>query len=390
MPATVVIENSKTLDNNESLSVIDNLTESLKRVKGVKQVSSVTQPEGLQIDGFYIGSQTKAVTDGLSASQAGLNQIYYGLIKAEGKPGAAGATRSSQMAEGLKKIADGLSMTKGYLSELNTNRTFFISKKALTNLGFKPALDMFMSEDRTITKITVILKDEPYSKEALNTVKLINDTVSNGLEGTVLSNAKFGVSGQSAYTKNMNDILTRDLNKITIIVLIGVFLVLLLVIRSFWTPVFITTSLMGAYYAAMFILNFIFLNVKGLTGISSYIPFFSFIIIVALGVDYSIFLMMRFKEYPHMSPKEAIVLASRHIGGVVMSAGVILGGTFATLMPSGILLLQEWAVAVITGLTVLCFILLPIFLPAMISLQGTIANLLSGRRRHLSSEKKIA
>jgi RND superfamily putative drug exporter len=122
-------------------------------------------------------------------------------------------------------------------------------------------------------------------------------------------------------------------------------------------------------------LNFIFLNIKGLEGISSFVPFFAFIIIMALGVDYSIFIMMRFKEYPNMSPKEAIILASKHVGSIVMSAAIILGGTFATLMPSGLILLIELSVAVISGLIVLCFILLPIFLPAMIVLPDFIKKL---------------
>jgi putative drug exporter of the RND superfamily len=78
--------------------------------------------------------------------------------------------------------------------------------------------------------------------------------------------------------------------------------------------------------------------------------------------------MMRFKEYPHMPQKEAIVLASRQIGGVINAAVIILGGTFATLMPSGIVLLSELAIAVITGLVMLCFVLLPVFLPAMMIL----------------------
>lgn len=324
MPTTVVIQNSKALDNNESLAVIDGLTERIKSIKGVKSVSSVTQPQAKQIDIFY------------------------------------------------------------------TNKIFFIPKEALTSDSFKPVLGMFMSSDRTITKMNIILDADPYSKDALNTIKQINETVPNGINGTVLSNAEFGTSGPSATTYDMNNILTNDLNRLTVIVIIGVFLVLLLIIKSFWTPVFIIVSLMGAYYAAMFMLNFIFIDLKGFAGISSFVPFFSLIIIVALGVDYSIFLMMRFKEYPQLSNKEAIVLASRHIGGVVMSAGLILGGTFATLMPSGIVLLEEWATAVITGLLVLCFILLPVFLPAMIAIQGTLTNLFSKNKEDLSKEKKTA
>ncbi|KNY25834.1 MMPL domain protein [Pseudobacteroides cellulosolvens ATCC 35603 = DSM 2933] len=610
MPANVVIESTKALDNNEALSVIDNLTERLKKIKGVHQVSSVTQPEGKQIDNFYIGSQVETVTGGLSKTKDGVGQIYDGLKLAQDKLGTADfsqvskmidgtaqlqngmasltnglkqiqsglsgsssnsetigngiaaietnlskmssgvkllsdnykkmqagfkemgahyqgsaqallgvkstlsqmksmvdtlginysnsasdpsylglkqtidklleslsqitpegikalnenynnatlgfdtANKSlseissglSQMAAGLKKlegglgkassgigtivtnmdnitnglgemksgqqqlvsglngfgtfgsklsdvnkglkqISDGIGQTNGFLSQLNTNKTFYIPKEALTDDGFKKSFDMFMSSDRTITKMMIVLNDDPYSEEALNTVKEINEALATGLKGSVLSNAKYGVSGPSAMTGDMNDTLKRDLNRMIVIVLIGVFLVLLLVIRSLWIPVFITASLLGSYYAAMFVLNNVFLNMMGLDGVSSYVPFFSFIIIVALGVDYSIFLMMRYKEYPHMSPTEAIVMASKHIGGVVTSAAIILGGTFATLMPSGLTLLSQLAIAVIVGLIVLCFIMLPIFLPAMIALPNAIKDIFSRNKAGLILEE---
>jgi RND superfamily putative drug exporter len=216
------------------------------------------------------------------------------------------------MVNGLKQISDGLGATNDFLTQLDTNKAFFIPKEALTNANFKKSLDSFMTRDRTITKMIVVLKDDPYSSKALDTIEQIKETVSNGLKGSALSDAKSGVSGPSAMTNDMNNVLGRDLNKATVIVLIGVFLVLLLVIRSFWEPLVITASLMGSYYAAMFVINFIFINLKGYEGISSFVPFFAFIVIVALGVDYSIFLMMRFKEYPHMSHQEAIVLASKH------------------------------------------------------------------------------
>ncbi|WML52594.1 MMPL family transporter [Neobacillus sp. PS3-12] len=612
MPATIVIENNKALDNNDSLAVIDNITQRLKSMKEVKLVSSVTQPQGKPIDGFYIKGQMAPVTGGISKTQNGVDQIHDGLQLAQDKLGSADFSKVgqmvdgtaklqdgmaaltnglqqieagigngsnnpqtissglaalqtnlskmssgvalladnygkmqagysqmgtsyqqaaqallgvksalsqmqgmitalgnsysnsqsdpnylglkgtieqlssslnqitpegiqtlnanynavtagfgtanqnlkimsgglSQMADGLKKLEDGLSQassgigtiitnmnsvtdglgqmksgqqqladglngfstfgqklsdvngglkqisdglgqTNAFLSQLNTNKTFFIPKEALTDKNYQKSFDVFMSDDRKITKMTVVLNADPYSKEALTTINKINQTVSDGLKGTNLSHAKSGVSGPSATTNDMNNILTRDLNKTTVIVIIGVLLVLFFVIRSFWTPVFITASLVGAYYAAMFIINFIFLDWQKLEGISSFVPFFSFIIIVALGVDYSIFLMMRFKEYPHLSPKEAIVKASRNIGGVITSAVIILGGTFATLMPSGILLLAELAIAVITGLIVLCFILLPIFVPAMIALPEALANLFSKKKENSNLEEEV-
>ncbi|WP_068672106.1 MMPL family transporter [Oceanobacillus sp. Castelsardo] len=604
MPATAVIESDQALDNNESLAVIDDITERLKSIKGVKQVSSVTQPLGENIDDFYVSSQMETVTDGLSQTQDGVNDINDGMKEAQEKLSSADFSQVDQMMEGtaslqdgvtaltsglkdiqagiddgtsnpetikngiavietnlstmssgvatlaenyekmqtgyqqmgtnyqevaqallgvksaisqmqpmidaigssfpdanadanyqglkqtfeqlnaslseitpegikalndnynavtdgfstandnlasmssglnqmtdglkklkeglgqassgletivtnmnsvndglgqmksgqqelvaglngfntfgeqlsevnngLEQISDGIGQSNNYLSQLNKDKNFFMPKEALENEDFKASLDSFMSDDRKITKMTIILNDDPYSTEALQTIDTINSTLSDGLKGTVLSDAESGTTGSSATTNDMNDILSRDLNKTTIIVIIGVLLVLFFVIRSFWTPVFITASLVGAYYAAMFITNFIFLSLLGYEGLSSFVPFFSFIIIVSLGVDYSIFLMMRYKEYPDLSPKEAIVLASKQIGGVIISAVIILGGTFATLMPAGIVLLSELAIAVIVGLIVLCFILLPIFLPALIALPEALTNLLSKKKK---------
>nr|WP_279664830.1 MMPL family transporter [Ectobacillus ponti] len=603
MPATVVIESSKALDHNESLAVIDAVTERLKSIEGVKQVSSITQPQGKQVEGFYVDNQVGSVTDGLSKTQSGVDQINDGLKLAQDKlasadfskvgqmvdgtaklqegmtaltdglekiqagingssntqtissgmaaietnltkmssgvalladrygnmqagyaemgnhyqaaaqallgvksalsqmqwmvdalggsyanaasdpnyqalkqtinqlssslsqitpegiqqldknyntvtAGFAEANKNltsmssglSQMAAGLKKleeglgqasdgigtivtnmnrvndglgqmkagqqqladglggfsifgqkladvnggltqISDGIQQTNGFLTQYKTSKTFFMPAEALADKDFKKAMDSFMSKDRKITKLLVVLKADPYSEEALKTIDQMNAAVANVVKGTDLSGAKFGTSGPSAMTNDTNNILSRDLKKTTAIVIAGVLLVLFFVIRSFWIPVFITASLVGAYYAAMFAINYMFIDLQGFAGISSFVPFFSFIIIVALGVDYSIFLMMRFKEYPHLSSKEAIVLASKHTGGVIISAVIILGGTFATLMPSGLVLLSELAIAVITGLIVLCFILLPIFLPAMIALPDALKKGSGGKEK---------
>ena len=89
--------------------------------------------------------------------------------------------------------------------------------------------------------------------------------------------------------------------------------------------------------------------------------------IVALGVDYSIFVMMRYNEIEGDSVTK-IVTASRHIGGVVLSAALILGGTFAALIPSGVLTLIQVASVVGVALLLLALIVMPILLPALIGL----------------------
>ncbi|GAI86870.1 unnamed protein product, partial [marine sediment metagenome] len=103
-----------------------------------------------------------------------------------------------------------------------------------------------------------------------------------------------------------------------------------------------------------------------------------------------IFLMMRYKELGELSPSKAIVQAAKHIGGVVISAMVILGGTFATLVPSGLVLLIELAVAVIVGLVVLCFILLPMLLPALLAMPEALRMKRKSTARQVSTESRTA
>ncbi|MBP1991218.1 MMPL family transporter [Paenibacillus eucommiae] len=300
------------------------------------------------------------VKSGQQKLNAGLAELSGGMVQLKDGLGKSG--------QGLGDISDGLGKTGDFLKQLSGTKTFFIPREALESEGFQQAQDNFMTKDRKITKMIVILKDDPYSPAALDTIERINSTIDSSLKGSVLAGATFGAAGPSSTTYDTNKAQIKSFNSTAIIVIIGVFLVLWFVIRAFWPSVYIVLSLLASYYVAMSASNLVTKYVIGADGVSSFVPFFSFIVIVAVGVDYSIFLMMRYKEYGDIAPGEAIVKAARSVGGVIISAMVILGGTFATLIPSGLILLIELAAAVIVGLLVLCYILLPMLVPALMVL----------------------
>lgn len=320
-----------------------------------------------------VQSGQKQLIGGLSSLTGGMSQLKEGIDKS---------------GNGLGDISEGLGKTGDFLTQLNSSKTFFIPREALDSEDFKQAEDNFMSKDRKITKLLVILENDPYSPAALQTIEQINDTVSSSLKGTVLDQAKYGAAGPSSTTYDMNKEQVKSFNSTAIIVIVSVFVVLLFVIRSFWPAVFIVLSLVASYYVAMSASNLVTTYVIGADGVSSFVPFFSFIIIVAVGVDYSIFLMERYREHGDMAPGDAIVKAAKSVGGVIISAMVILGGTFATLIPSGLVLLIELASAVIVGLIVLCFILLPMLVPALIVLPEKMQQRRSERLEvaHVSSK----
>jgi putative drug exporter of the RND superfamily len=92
--------------------------------------------------------------------------------------------------------------------------------------------------------------------------------------------------------------------------------------------------------------------------------------LMALGIDYSIFLMDRFNEYKEVPVKEALIHSMKNMGTVVISAAIILGGTFGAMLPSGVLSLLQIATVVLTGLFLYAFIVLPLFIPVMVRLFG--------------------
>lgn len=316
-----------------------------------------------------IVTNMSSIETGLSKMKTGQQQLADGL-NSFGTFG----DKLKDVTGGLTQISDGLKSANDFLKQYNTSTTFYVPNEAFQTADFQKLLNSFMTQDRTITKVTIVLKDNPYSLEAQDTLQKINTTVDHVVAGSILKDAEVGISGTTATASDMTHILSTDLNRMIVIVLIGIFIILVILTRSIWEPIAIILSLLGSYYVATFVTNRIFLHVFGLDGIQSFVPFFTFIIIVALGVDYSIFLMMRYKECSNLSHKEAIITASKNIGGVVMSAVIILGGTFATLIPSGVAILVQLGVAIIIGLAVLCLVMLPFFLPAMIALPGVLSK----------------
>jgi putative drug exporter of the RND superfamily len=158
----------------------------------------------------------------------------------------------------------------------------------------------------------------------------------------------------------------QDYSRTVVLMLLGISIILVFLFRSIIMPIYLIGSLILTYYTSMAMNEAIFVNLLGYSGISWAVPFFAFVILVALGVDYSIFLMDRFNEYRDLSIADAMLLSMKKMGTVIISAAVILGGTFAAMMPSGMLSLLQIASIVLIGLMLYALVVLPLFIPVMV------------------------
>ncbi|PFA92676.1 hypothetical protein CN398_28805 [Bacillus thuringiensis] len=322
-----------------------------------------------------IANKSVELQSGLTKINDGQGQLLTGLKDLQEKMEQlqSGLSKST---EGLGKVSNGLHDAQKYLGELNESKSsekFYIPKEVLEGEDFQKALNTYMSQDRKIAKMTIILDVIPYSKEAMPIIQEINKTIDGTVKGTELHDAKTAIGGTTSRNVDLKEVTGQDFLRTATIMLIGIAIVLIVITRSLLNTIFIIGSLLLAYFASLGISEQISAHVLHVDTLSWNVPFFSFIMIVALGVDYSIFVMMRYNEIEGDSVTK-IVTASRHIGGVVLSAALILVGTFAALIPSGVLTLIQVASVVGVALLLLALIVMPILLPALMGLTSKLKS----------------
>nr|WP_269780098.1 MMPL family transporter [Lactobacillus helveticus] len=313
-----------------------------------------------------------SLASGAGRLNAGVGQLNSGagqLSMGAGKL----AAKVPELTTGIDTVNSGLGQGETYLKGLGSSAaadTFYIPKEFLKNEMFKKSMDVYLSPDKKSAQIIVVFDSNPSATEATNESQELSAIAKKTFQGTALKNATVAMGGQSSKIKDTKTVASGDFLRTAAIMLIGIGIALMFVTRSLLQPVYILGTLLIAYLCSLSINQWIVKAVLGRSMLSWNTPFFSFIMLIALGVDYSIFLMTRYRELEtegYTTPSSRILKACAIIGTVVVSAAIILGGTFAALIPSGIPTLIEVALTVDVGLLILVFIL-PITLSAAVKL----------------------
>lgn len=234
---------------------------------------------------------------------------------------------------------------------------------------FRQLIDMYMANEGTAFRLTVILSESPDSFAAMDAVKQIRQVLAD-----YRGPGEAVVYGQTAITTDIRDTIERDLIRAIGFVILGIFVVLLLMLRSVVAPLYLIATVVLSFAFTLGLTDVLFRAVVGVQGLTWYMPFFTFVFLVALGVDYSIFLIGRVKEeVPRHGMKEGVHRAVAATGAIITSAGLILAGTFAALMTGTIAGLVELGFAVAVGVLVDTFIVRTMLVPAITVLLGRAA-----------------
>jgi RND superfamily putative drug exporter len=221
-----------------------------------------------------------------------------------------------------------------------------------------------VAEGEQGTLIQATLDPPPYSTEAFDLIEPIRESASGAVPGTV-------VGGASAVEFDVREAAGWDSTVIPPIVLVVVFLILVLLLRAVTAPLILIGTVILSFLAALGVGYFAFEFIFDFPGSDPSLPLFAFVFLVALGVDYNIFLMARAREETlKHGTREGVLRALAVTGGVITSAGIVLAGTFSVLAVLPLVFLTEIGFVVAFGVLLDTFLVRSVLVPAIVMKLG--------------------
>ncbi|RII11331.1 Membrane transport protein mmpL8 [Streptomyces sp. YIM 130001] len=226
--------------------------------------------------------------------------------------------------------------------------------------GVASVRDGDRTPDGALVSYAVVLEDAPDSQVAKDTVDRLRDAVHE------IDGADALVGGTTAQTLDTQRAADRDLRTVIPIVLLVVLGVLILLLRSLVAPLLLLATVVLSFLAALGGSNLLFEHVFGFAGVDWSIPLMGFVFLVALGIDYNIFLMHRVKEEAgRLGHRRGVLEGLTSTGGVITSAGIVLAATFAVFAGLPLVTMAQMGVIVGVGILLDTFLVRTVLVPAL-------------------------
>ncbi len=226
-----------------------------------------------------------------------------------------------------------------------------------------------LSADKTVADFQVELASSPQSDAAINTVKgplrtTAHDAAPDGAQAFVGGITSIFVDIKAA--TNHDYLVVFPVAALLIMVILGFLL------RSLVAPFYLMLTVGLGFAATLGATVLLFQHIKGQSGLIFILPVIMYLFVVALGTDYNILMVARLREEAQegRSPREAAAMAVRHAGPTVAAAGLILAGSFGSLILAGNSLLSQMGFAISFGIAVVAFVMAMFLTPALTALIG--------------------
>jgi putative drug exporter of the RND superfamily len=210
------------------------------------------------------------------------------------------------------------------------------------------------------------LRTDPFSEAATDTVPALRDAAKRASGGRIAL-----IGGTAAENYDTRQALRRDTALIVPLSLAVILVILVVLLRSVVMPLYVMATVILSFAFALGVSSLVFTHVLGQPASDPSLPLFAFIFLVALGVDYNVFLLSRIREERRRGgTRQAVTEALGRTGGVITSAGLVLAATFSTLMALPMEQLFQIGFVVALGLLADTFLVRALLVPALAVLVG--------------------
>jgi len=226
------------------------------------------------------------------------------------------------------------------------------------------------SNEPSVTRLELVFNSDPFARDSIDEFRRFRERFGEYLPKEI-ADAKFIFSGATPSLSDLKDVTDRDQIRIDGLVLLGIFLILVVLLRRPGVCAYLMLSVFLGYLATLGITFMVFwlLDPAGFAGLDWKVPLFLFTILIAVGEDYNIFLMTRIEEETAVhGDVEGITVALQKTGGIISSCGIIMAGTFVSLLAGSLVGMDQLGFALAVGVLLDTFLIRPVMVPAFLIL----------------------
>jgi RND superfamily putative drug exporter len=328
-PITVLLESSADWETPQGRAILAHLSQGFGYLDNVAEVRSLTQP---------LGNPVSEISDRLSSI---------------------GQKRPALADKGMLLKSMWRNVVQGLTEQVNRMAGEFYVARLPGAQAETP---------RFVTRLDVVPRSDPFDAASIRTLELIQLWLREQLpKYPGAEQIRAECHGVTVNARDLADITESDRLRINTLVLAGIFLILLVLVRRPGFALYLLATVLFSYYASLGATTLLahWWSGRPLGLVDWRVPFFLFTILVAVGEDYNILLVSRaLEELRRRGPREGIRRALARTGGTITSCGLIMAGTFATLMLGGLSTLVQIGFALAFGVLIDTFVVRPILVPA--------------------------
>ncbi len=283
----------------------------------------------------------------------------------------------------IERLADieGITDVRGLTEPLGLERKARNQGRMLMLMAADRVREEYLSTDPPALKLEFVTEHQPFVEEAFQTVTRAKAETRRIAQDVLGDDTEVLACGLTPYMIDIRDVSTADHQRVTVLVVAVILLIVVALIRDVPLSIFMLTATLMTYLATLGITEWVFVGLFGQDGVDWKAKLFLFVIIVAVGQDYNIFLASRlFQEREHFSEREAVERAVVRTGSIISSCGVIMAATLGSLMASGLKLMEQLGFAMSAGILIDTFLIRPLLIPSFYLILRRVQHGLTRRR----------